>query len=793
MDNYIALILLFHGLSITGLIFAIKLSIQRAIFKKSMKALNAAVQAIPPEAYDVAGIALTAAGVPGGTVIASGAKAAAGSLTNPEDPANPSNNNKNNKNKNGKTTELLNNAVRMFGDYGKSGTGKMEELNSDQSRGKNVVAGTAMIAGGTALMGAELSGKLVGYGYNKAKKRFKKIDEKYKISEKRKEITGYINTWGTQHIFKPAKDLSKKWIADPTVKMWNKAANSKLVTGARGAIKSTTNYTKKKIAAVGMAATIKAQSLKMWREDNIDPKVEATVKRVNAILEHDRKVRGRIKKEARDTKGYEIRKKGKEKIKTRPISMKDLFRKELTSHKGVLQDTYERTLEAREKARLMNSGNRYQLSENKSNNGKPAVYYVVNNTVPSNSGPNVKVEINDLNNLYQLRNINYAVKSNPVMNTKELSKVLKDPRNSGMSTKQAMTYIQSKNRLIERAYKDTNKIPNVNDINEELHFIKKSVMMAPGLTPDQAISVADQAVSERRKRGIEARSNAAIDVYNSKDNEEENRRIINKLRSENPEIEKNINDYLNQLNGQTISEDRKKEIFDQAKQYLNGNLNNLSDKISNEEILIMINDKKLNTPEKKAEALAQEIIKREEADKNQSIEQLVNDMAMDPNGVIIQDVFNTPELQKKLTEEFRANDEKTKIDIAKKAKETRERQISEYSSKNSVSLREAQAQMEEKEENEIVQKIVGEIRPENVSEKPQSQPSLNLVGSDTKNKKTNVTRGNSSSLQSDQGSEEPIRMYSPRKKGGNKPKAWNKEKQEDFMRSYNPKDMSGTA
>ena len=87
MDNFVALILLFHGLSIGGLIWAIKASIRRAMFKRTMKTLNAAVQSIPPELYDAAGIALTAAGVPGGTAIAGGVKSLAGSLPNPEDPA----------------------------------------------------------------------------------------------------------------------------------------------------------------------------------------------------------------------------------------------------------------------------------------------------------------------------------------------------------------------------------------------------------------------------------------------------------------------------------------------------------------------------------------------------------------------------------------------------------------------------------------------------------------------------------------------------------------------------------
>ena len=130
-----------------------------------------------------------------------------------------------------------------------------------------------------------------------------------------------------------------------------------------------------------------------------------------------------------------------------------------------------------------------------------------------------------------------------------------------MSTRQVMTYSQAVNRLIEREVSSGNIMPNSFEMNEKEKFIRKAIMRAPGLTPDQAIAVSEKVIKEKEKRENEARRNAAIQVYNNREHEEENRRPIERLIQENPEIESNLNDYIDAYYGNPISETRKQEIY----------------------------------------------------------------------------------------------------------------------------------------------------------------------------------------------------------------------------------------
>ena len=953
MDNFVALILLFHGLSIGGLIWAIKASIRRAMFKRTMKTLNAAVQSIPPELYDAAGIALTAAGVPGGTAIAGGVKSLAGSLPNPEDPAAKKTQGNNDKKQNGKSTELLGKAVKMFGDYGKNIGGKDGNLGIAKSK-EDLASGALKVAGGTALMGAELSGKaLKKAGQFTGKKIIagaKLLDNMYGIStgvnvmgvRAKKRIKSFAHLFGRK-VYTPAKNLAKNKIIDPTKNFANRINNSRFVTGARGFAKKQTLRAKKGIAAVGMATTITAHGLKMWREDKIDPKIkiakkymqeataklgkaasqtrgykisqngltelkqsvkklgerkmfkgkgtlkkgkkaldtkqkllqnealqmfrnsylnsatmnrqrrleiaalkrqmnntnyannfnidylklsELTAERIAAIharrkkkrekegknpsairgvakvatgsalmggqvalkgikyfgkgigrkidqkfaisqsvndlkqtikgskfgqkvskdIKKVRAVKGRIKEAAKKTKGYEIRKEGKRQLNAHPISAKAFFMNSLKAAKGTLSESYENALIRREQRKLLkeqarliraaNTVNSGILSSNMGKKVNPVRYVatqpnfvVVNNQ--KNVKPDVNIRINDttLDNIYNLRNVHYSIKSSPVINTQSLVKAIHEPKNAGMSTRQVMTYSQAVNRLIEREVSSGNIMPNSFEMNEKEKFIRKAIMRAPGLTPDQAIAVSEKVIKEKEKRENEARRNAAIQVYNNRDHEEENRRTIERLIQENPEIESNLNDYIDAYYGNPISETRKQEIYQQAEQIVGGQVQNLEDTISSERLRTILNDSNLNTPEKKAEALAKEMINIEEETERDSVKELfIDKMAEDINGMVTTEVFNTQELQGKLSEGLRENDTKAEQEVAKIINANMEKERQEFihnhpEYKEDASPYRIAVEVEDQKETVILEEAIKSVAPD-VEIKQRQQESM---------------------------------------------------------------------
>lgn len=357
------------------------------------------------------------------------------------------------------------------------------------------------------------------------------------------------------------------------------------------------------------------------------------------------------------------------------------------------------------KKRYKNKNRKLPEKKGKSNDNKTSLL--------PNKGGDVYVDVADISFLYNLRNSNVMATTN-ANSALSLQGIGDKSNKDRMSQKQKNTVHQAVNILMDKnGTPDNNMLQVDGRISEKERFLTQAVMMAD-LSPDQAARVAEKVSRVRDKKMREERSNAVIQVLDSEQIKDEKRKVVEELLRKNSAVRSNFDRYYNEF-GDSISEERKKEIFSQAEQIVGGNVPDSEEVMKNERIKTILNDKSITNDKEKVRAIEEALIEIETENDRKRCENLFIDrIAADPNGPEANKLFNSQELKAELSSEINKTNENAINGVISKEKRDRIDVVyNEYPElKGKVSPYELEALIEEIEEYEMIEQAIKEEAPD---------------------------------------------------------------------------------